>query len=266
MTMRLQRPPRPPVESIFHGRATSESSSGSSPDRILDDDQDTLMSINDDSQTSIGDLTSFRDMTVSPSIKPARPLSPVHHLPPELLMAIFSKLSSPLDLRRCMLVSKQWSNCSVELLWQRPYITRFDSFEIMIKALLAESAFFSYPQLIRRLNLNFIADLVNDGSMEPMTRCTRLERLTLTNCKQLTDSPLMKILERNPRIQAVDFSLLENITDNTMMALADNCPRLQGLNLAGCKNVTDLSLVPLSMNRSILKRVSATGSPCEWPR
>lgn len=242
--------------SVFADRAQSESSSGSSPERMLDDDQDTLMTINDDSQTSIGELTGFRNMTVSPSQKPVLPVSPVHRLPPELLMAIFSKLSSPVDLRACMLVTKQWANCSVELLWQRPYIAEFKKYQAMIDALLAEAAFFAYPQLIRRLNLNFIADLVNDGSMEPMTRCTRLERLTLTNCSQLTDSPLMKILERNPRIQAVDFSQLEHITDLTMMALAENCPRLQGLNLAGCKNVTDVSLVPLSQNRRILKRVS----------
>lgn len=246
--------PQRPV-SIFAGRAPSESSSDSSPDRMLDDDQDILMTINDDSQTSIGELTGFRNMTVSPKLEPVT-LSPVHHLPPELLMAIFNKLSSPVDLRACMLVSKQWANCSVELLWQRPYIAEFHKYQAMIDALLAENAFFAYPQLIRRLNLNFIAELVSDGSMEPMTRCTRLERLTLTNCSQLTDRPLMKILECNPRIQAVDFSQLENITDNTMMALADNCPRLQGLNLAGCKNVTDVSLVPLSLNRSILKRVS----------
>lgn len=213
---------------------------------------------NDDSQTSIGELTGFRNMTVSPSqsVKKRTPkLSPVYWLPPELLMAIFSKLSSPVDLRACMLVSKQWANCSVELLWHRPYFAEFKKYQAMVTALLSDNAFFAYPQLIRRLNLNFIADKVNDGSMKPLTRCTRLERLTLTNCSRLTDSPLMEILECNPRIQALDLSQLENITDQSMEAVAKNCPRLQGLNIAGCKNVTDLSMIPLSENRRMLRRL-----------
>jgi len=238
----------------FPGRPASESSSSSSPERILDEDQDMMM-INDDSQTSIGDLTSFRNMTVSPS-QSTQPLSPIHRLPPELLIAIFSKLASPVDLRACMLVTKQWAHFSVELLWQRPYFAEFKKYQAMVAALLSDHAFFNYPQLIRRLNLSFIADKVNDGSLTSLTRCTRLERLTLTNCSGLTDSPLKDILEANPRIQALDLSQLENITDESMLVVADNCPRLQGLNLAGCKGVTDGSLIPLSNNRRLLRRVS----------
>jgi F-box and leucine-rich repeat protein GRR1 len=246
---------RPRYTSVFADRATSESSENSSPERMLDDDQE-MMTIADDSQTSIGELTGFRNMTVSPRQSLRKlPLSPVHRLPPELLMAIFSKLASPVDLRSCMLVSKQWANCSVELLWQRPYLADFRQYQALVKALLSDKAFFAYPQLIRRLNLNFIADKVNDGSLKPLNRCTRLERLTLTNCSQLTDMPLMEILERNPRIQALDLSQLEGITDRTLKVVAENCPRLQGLNLAGCKKVTDESLIPLSENRRMLRRV-----------
>ncbi|KAI5804372.1 hypothetical protein EDC01DRAFT_416780 [Geopyxis carbonaria] len=240
----------------------SESSSSSSPERMMDEDDDDddqdMMPIDEDSQTSIGQLTCFRNMTVSPTgptWRSQHPKSPVYLLPPELLMAIFGKLSSPVDLSRCMLVSKQWASCSVELLWHRPYFAEFKKYQAMVAALLSESSFFAYPQLIRRLNLNFISDKVNDGSMKPLTRCTRLERLTLTNCSRLTDSPLMEILRCNPRIQALDLSQLENITDLSMRVVAEHCPRLQGLNIAGCKNVTDLSMIPLSENRRMLRRL-----------
>ena len=235
-------------------RTGSGSSSSSSPERILDDDRDIMM-INDDSQTSIGDLTGFRDMTVSPSQKQTQPLSPVYRLPPEILMSVFNKISSPADLRSCMLVSKQWASCSVELLWHRPYLAEFRKYELMVKTLMAEAGFFMYPQLIRRLNLNFIADKISDGSMVPLVRCTRLERLTLTNCSRLTDRYLVEILENNQRIQALDLSQLESITDKSMQTVADNCPRLQGLNIAGCKLITDASLIPLSENRRMLRRV-----------
>jgi F-box and leucine-rich repeat protein GRR1 len=249
--------------SAVPNRTGSGSSSCSSPERILDDDQDIMM-INDDSQTSIGDLTGFRDMTVSPSQacqKQTQPPSPVYRLPPEILMSVFNKISSPADLRNCMLVSKQWASCSVELLWHRPYLAEFRKYELMVRALMAERGFFMYPQLIRRLNLNFIADKINDGSMDPLVRCTRLERLTLTNCSRLTDHPLVKILENNQRIQALDLSQLESITDKSMQTVADNCPRLQGLNIAGCKLITDASLIPLSENRRMLRRVINCARP-----
>lgn len=235
----------------------SESSSSSSPERQLDEEDQDLMRIDDDSQTSITELTGFRNMTVSPCeiAKAHTPRSPVYLLPPELLMAVFGKLQSPVDLRTCMLVSKQWASCSVELLWHRPYFAQFSKYQTMVTSLLSDKAFFSYPQLIRRLNLNFIADMVNDGSMQPLTRCTRLERLTLTNCQLLTDSPLMDILRRNPRIQALDLSQLESITDATLQVVAENCPRLQGLNIAGCKQITDRSMMPLSVGRRMLRRV-----------
>lgn len=253
-TMR-QRP------SIFSGRnegvpggESSDSSSG--PEQTLDEDADMTMNA-DDSNTSIGDLVSFKRMTVSPpSGARLKPFSPIYTLPPELLIAIFRKLSSPVDWRNTMLVSRQWASLAVELLWQRPYFCEFKNYQAMVMAIESKNAFFDYPQLIRRLNLTFIADKINNGSLIPLQKCTRLERVTLTNCTNLTDSPLKDILAANPRIQALDLSQLEGITDETLLTVAENCPRLQGLNLMGCKGVTDASLIPLSKNRRILRRVS----------
>lgn len=204
-------------------------------------------------------------MTVSPCepshkpMIPHEPLSPVYRLPPELLIAVFGKLSSPVDLRNCMLVSKQWSSCSVELLWHRPSFTVFDKYQLMVQALTPPEnghTFFDYPSLIKRLNLNFIALSVNDGSIAPLVHCTRLERLTLAGCSALTNVPLKDILAANNRLQALDLSHLEYITDDALMVVADNCPRLQGLNILGCKLITDASLIPLSQNRRMLRRVS----------
>ncbi|KAI5814728.1 hypothetical protein BZA77DRAFT_94890 [Pyronema omphalodes] len=235
------------------GGESSDSSSG--PEQTLDEDAD-MMTNADDSNTSIGDLVGFKRMTVSPSSGVrSRPLSPIYTLPPELLIAIFRKLSSPVDWRNAMLVSRQWASLAVELLWQRPYFCEFKNYQSMVQAIESQNAFFDYPQLIRRLNLTFIADKINNGSLVPLQKCTRLERVTLTNCTNLTDSPLKDILAANPRIQALDLSQLEGITDETLLTVAENCPRLQGLNLMGCKGITDASLIPLSKNRRILRRL-----------
>lgn len=159
-----------------------------------------------------------------------------------------------------MLVSRNWANCSVELLWNRPSFAEFIKYQAMVSAIQSDTACFKYAQLIKRLNLTFIAEEVNDGSMKPLVLCTKLERLTLTNCTNLTDSPLMEIFASNPRIQALDLSQLGSITDISLSVVAERCHRLQGLNIAGCKRVTDASLVPLSQNCKFLRRVINTAS------
>lgn len=154
-----------------------------------------------------------------------------------------------------MLVSRQWANCSVELLWHRPSFDEFIKYQTMVAAIQNENACYKYAQLIKRLNLTTIAGKVSDGSMKPLVHCTKLERLTLTNCTNLSDTPLMEIFASNPRIQALDLSQLHSITDISLKVVAERCPRLQGLNIAGCKRVTDASLVPLSENCKFLRRV-----------
>lgn len=227
--------------------STTVSSSTSTPDRSISDDDE---------------LTGFRNMTVSPIEKLSSPrksqqvLPPVNRLPPELLIAIFSKITSLIDLRACMLVSRQWANCSVELLWHRPHFSDFKKYEAMVAAIQDQNAFYPYPQLIKRLNLTPIAMEANDGSMKPLGLCTKLERLTLTGCMNLTDSPLMEILASNPRIQALDMSQLQNITDISINVVVQHCPRLQGLNVAGCRRITDASMVPLSQHCKLLRRVN----------
>ncbi|KAG0125837.1 hypothetical protein HOY82DRAFT_492427 [Tuber indicum] len=253
---------------IVDQNSTSNSSSSSSPERFTNDaGPDCFLSNPDDSHSSIAELTDFRNMTVSPIEKMAslrkphphqqqqQPLSPVNRLPPELLIAIFSKITSLVVLKTCMLVSRQWADCSVELLWHRPHFGEFTKYEAMVAAIQDENAFYKYSQLIKRLNLTPISAKANDGSMKPLGLCTKLERLTLTNCVNLTDSPLMEILAGNPRIQALDMSQLYNISDLSINVVAQNCPRLQGLNVAGCKRITDASMVPLSENCKFLRRL-----------
>ena len=260
----------------------SDESSSSSPERVLypgDDLDDFALANGEDCNTSVSEpIPNFRNMAVSMSpttisSRARKSLSwgdakgfggektepekiiPVNRLPNELLILIFSKLSHPTDLRNCMLVSKNWASCSVELLWHRPYAAKWSQFTNVVRTLMEKSPTFDYARLIRRLNLTFLAKDISDGTLESLSMCRRLERLTLTSCKELTDFGLKYLIPNNPGLLALDLSNLSQLTDDTINTIGMRCLRLQGLNIAGCNKVTNASLLNLSQRCKLLKRV-----------
>jgi F-box and leucine-rich repeat protein GRR1 len=182
--------------------------------------------------------------------------SPISRLPAELMIAIFAKLASPADLKSCMLVSREWSRNSVGLLWHRPRTDKWASLQNVVKSVRTVNSFFDYPSLIKRLNLSTLANEVSDGTLQPLSSCKRVERMTLTNCSKLSDLSLVDMIQGNRSLLALDVTGLENITDRTMLAVAKNCIRLQGLNITNCKKITDDSLAEVARLCRHVKRVS----------
>ncbi|KAI9843324.1 MAG: SCF ubiquitin ligase complex subunit [Sclerophora amabilis] len=233
---------------------TSESSSSSSPERAGYDDTDFFTAQANDSQSSIGAST-FREMTVSPATERERQVSPVSRLPAELLISVFAKLSSPTDMRNCMLVCKIWARNSVDILWHRPLCNSWKNLLNVVTSVRKQDSYFAYYDLVKRLNFSSLSDQVSDGSIVPLAGCKRVERLTLTNCTKLSDSGVMALINGNRSLLALDISGLELISDHTLMTVAENCSRLQGLNITGCKQVTDKSLIAVSENCPSIKRL-----------
>lgn len=231
----------------------SETSSSTSPERTADDDTDFFMVQANDSESSVG-AGGFRDLRVADG-QNAVPLSPIGHLPPELLIATFSKLSSPSDMLNCMLVCRGWAANCVGLLWHRPSCNNWDNLRSVAASVGKSDSLFLYNDLVKRLNLSSLMDDVSDGTVVPFMQCKRIERLTLTNCKHLTDKGVSDLVEGNRHLQALDVSELRSLTDHTLYTVSRNCPRLQGLNITGCSKVTDESLIVLSQSCRQIKRV-----------
>jgi F-box and leucine-rich repeat protein GRR1 len=186
-------------------------------------------------------------------------ISPVSRLPAELMIAVFAKLSSPADLKNCMLVSKTWAGNSVGLLWHRPSTNKWSNVKSVIQTVQTVNSFFDYSSLIKRLNLSTLGAEVSDGTLRPLSSCKRVERLTLTNCTRLSDLSLEAMLEDNRYILALDVTNVEFITDRSMLALAKHAVRLQGLNITNCKRITDDSLEAVAKNCRHLKRLKLNG-------
>ncbi|KAL2890581.1 F-box and leucine-rich repeat protein GRR1 [Ceratocystis lukuohia] len=211
-----------------------------------DNDESDFYLINNDSGSSLSLSHEEREEREIARIQQECKETPVHRLPNEVMMMIFAKLDRPSDILRSMLACKRWARNSVDLLWHRPSCTSFEKMERICNALHAQIPFFQYWDYVRRINLSQIAKLVNDGTIDSLKKCNRIERLTLTNCKQVTDSGLISLVSQNHNMLALDISANQAITDQSILTVAENCPRLQGLNIAGCVNVTSQSLIKLN--------------------
>lgn len=238
--------------------SNSDSSASTSPERGVDDDNDSFMLQANDSQSSLAPSVSsdFTGRIGRREIEERCRVSPICRLPAELMIAIFSKLSSPGDLKNCMLVSREWARNSVGLLWHRPQTNKWGSLHSVVQSVRKVDSFFDYYNLIKRLNLSALANEVSDGTLQPLSGCKRVERLTLTNCSKLTDLSLAQMIEGNRSLLALDVTGLESITDRTMLTVANNCLRLQGLNITNCKKLTDESLEAVARICRHVKRVS----------
>lgn len=231
----------------------SQSSSSNSPAHA-DYEESDFFEGNNDSQSSIG-VPTLENMAFADEAQRCNIYPPIDRLPAEILINIFSKLGMPSDVYHCMQVSKKWARNAVDLLWHRPSCLNIAKHTIICSALASGAPYFTYHDMIKRLNLAALSELVNDGSVVALAVCTRVERLTLTNCKGLTDSGITGLIQGNSNLLALDASSVNEITDSTMLALASNCKRLQGLNISGCKKVSSDALITVADSCRSIKRI-----------
>lgn len=228
----------------------SESDSSTSPERAVDDDTDFFMVQANDSESSLGIGTARETNYEQPAM-----LSPIYRLPPEILISIFARLSSPADMLSCMLVNRNWAANCVGLLWHRPLCNNWENLLKVVFAVRKPDCYFPYYDLVKRLNLSNLSEKISDGTVLPFVHCNRIERLTLTNCSKLTDKGVSDLVSGNRHLQALDVTDLRSLTDHTLFTVSQHCPRLQGLNITGCRLITDDSLIAVSEKCRLIKRV-----------
>ncbi|KAK2629103.1 hypothetical protein QTJ16_002206 [Diplocarpon rosae] len=252
--MRSPPPSMAPLETENLYRPTtdaegdSQSSSSNSPARA-DYEESDFYGGNNDSQSSIG-VPTFQDMAVTEEC-----ITASNRLPAEVLIGIFSKLSTPQDLLNCLLVSKKWAKNSVDLLWHRPSCTTWPRHSSICSTLIKQNPYFEYRESVKRLNLAQLAQSCSDGSVLALQQCNRIERLTLTGCKGLTDSGISGLLKDSKNLLALDISGVYQVTEASIYALAAHCHKLQGLNITGCTKISNQSMIAVAEACNYLKRL-----------
>ncbi|KAH6914821.1 SCF E3 ubiquitin ligase complex F-box protein grrA [Coprinopsis sp. MPI-PUGE-AT-0042] len=185
--------------------------------------------------------------------------SPISNLPPELLIAILKYIHSPRELLNALKVSRTWCECAVELLWHKPAFSKSSTLDKMARMLKRPKQLFPYARFIRRLNFLALGVHLLDDTLVVFSRCSRLERLTLTGCKAVTPHSLEKLLTCSPNLVALDLTDVVDTTTEVVSAFAAVAKRLQGINLSGCNKVTDTALIALGDNCPLLRRVKLSG-------
>lgn len=226
-------------------------SSASSPRRVDYEESDDFYANGNDSESSLG-VPNIQDMQVTDEYEC---LPPVQRLPNEILICIFSKLSASADLLCVMLTCKRWSRNAVDLLWHRPACTSWEKYERVCSTLSLEQPYYCYSDFVKRLNLAQLATQVSDGSVQPLAKCNRVERLTLTGCSQLADIGLIALVKNSSHLMALDISDDNEVTSESVKVIAEHCKRLQGLNISKCVKISSESLVLLAESCKYLKRV-----------
>ncbi|EJU06618.1 RNI-like protein, partial [Dacryopinax primogenitus] len=225
-----------------------------------------LTSLSDDEEDDIPDLRLAHSNPPTPpwntSIVP-----PANDLPHELIIHILKFLPSHTDLHAALLVSRSWCQCSVELLWHRPALTKVSSLFKLITVLSAtrpgsppqRPLTFPYHTFLRRINFALLGPDCTDTIFSRLSRCTRLERLTLANCTSLTATVLGLVISQLRNLIALDLTNVSNIDDAAIEAIAPACTKVQGLNLSGCTKLTDDAILAIAAHMHSLRRVKLGG-------
>jgi F-box and leucine-rich repeat protein GRR1 len=247
----------PPLHTRNISAITVESDSSDTSAVSFDDEEtDHFMTLNNDSQSSLGAITIVHDDSTKADLEKAYRLTPISKLPPEILISIFVKLTTTADLKSCMLVSYHWALYAVGILWHRPLCNKWSNlFNVVTTLERRHRGYFHYCDMVKRLNLSALSDKISDGSVLPFMDCKGIERLTLTNCTKLTDYGVAGLVNGCKKLQALDVTDLRSLTDVTLSTVAQNCSKLQGLNITNCSNITDESLSQVADKCRQLKRL-----------
>ncbi|GAA6047998.1 hypothetical protein JCM3770_006462 [Rhodotorula araucariae] len=193
-------------------------------------------------------------MSPKPAYSQEAPVIPASSLPHEILLHILRLLPSS-SLAPALRVCKAWCQCGVELLWHKLSFTSVAALYKMLQVLSLPDQTFPYPDFVRRVNFHPLASEMSDRVIAKLLPCTRLERLTLTNCKALSSPAMCALLVQSHRLVALDLTDLPNVDDEVLIALAHNCPKMQGLNLSGCSKITDRGLEAIALGCPLLRRI-----------
>ncbi|KAJ9080642.1 SCF ubiquitin ligase complex subunit [Entomophthora muscae] len=211
--------------------------------------------------------------------------------PPEILVQIFSFLSSPVDLATCSMVSRYWYRVASRLIWSRPLLFSLTSLQKL--ANLFKSGKVPRHCLVKEFNLTNLDETHRNNQMLSFHLSRMMSRvgpslleLDLGFCKGLKNYDLMcfipylsnltslnlaggnrsdivltKLVKHCPSLVRLSLSWNSHLTDFGFIELARQCPQMQYLDLTNCAQISDNAVTAISSYCRKLRALSL--SYCE---
>ncbi|CAL5228114.1 g11190 [Coccomyxa viridis] len=121
------------------------------------------------------------------------------------------------------------------------------------------------PQLkqLEVLHLDGNPEVSDELLAEVALGCSRLQRISVSNCSSVTDKGVRGLAAGAPRLLAFVADDVGRLTDGCLLALGESCKSLQVASLRRCTKVTSVGLAALTLNGSLrslnVSGISAVG-------
>jgi F-box/leucine-rich repeat protein 2/20 len=101
---------------------------------------------------------------------------------------------------------------------------------------------------------------VTDHTLQSIAEhCTRLQSLSLSDCRKITNAGLIIISEHCTGLHSLNLEGCHEISDSSIISISTHCTGLQSLNLESCGQITDVSIISISIYCTGLKSLNLSG-------
>ncbi|XP_029859925.1 F-box/LRR-repeat protein 17 isoform X1 [Aquila chrysaetos chrysaetos] len=184
--------------------------------------------------------------------EPLLALTPnINHLPPSILLKIFSNLSLNERCLSVSLVCKYWRELCLDFqFWKQLDLS---SRQQVTDELLEKIA--SRSQNVTEINISDCRNVSDKGVCILAIKCPGLLRYTAYRCKQLSDISIIAVASQCPLLQKVHVGNQDRLTDEGLKQLGSKCRELKDIHFGQCYKISDEGMIFIAKGCEKLQRI-----------
>ncbi|XP_044877555.1 F-box/LRR-repeat protein 17 isoform X2 [Mauremys mutica] len=175
----------------------------------------------------------------------------INHLPPSILLKIFSNLSLNERCLSASLVCKYWRDLCLDFhFWKQLDLSNRQQ---VTDELLEKIA--SRSQNISEINISDCRNVSDTGVCVLAFKCPGLLRYTAYRCKQLSDTSIIAVASQCPLLQKVHVGNQDRLTDEGLKQLGSKCKELKDIHFGQCYKISDEGMIIIAKGCLKLQRI-----------
>ncbi|KAM5192921.1 F-box/LRR-repeat protein 17 isoform 2-T2 [Mantella aurantiaca] len=181
---------------------------------------------------------------------PCEPLY-INHLPPSLLLKIFSLLSLNERCLSASLVCKYWRDLCLDFqFWKQLDLSSRQQVNDNLLEKIASRCW-----NITEINISDCLNVTDDGICKLAMNCSGLVKYTAYRCKQLSDPSLISLATHCPSMQKLHVGNQDRLTDKALNQLGSRCKDLRDIHFGQCYKISDEGMVVIAKGCPKLQKI-----------